>query len=162
MAQQVRRLRDNWRLHARQAAQHSCASAVEAKAAIISVSQTFRNWIPHKGCQECEEEKIVFDAAIFASGTSPILRLEEAFELADAVGWRILRSAFASICRMRSRVTLNCGLPPQACDCSRPRGRSAARGLALAFGRVSRTSLILSLSRTMAAWSAGFPRLCPR
>jgi hypothetical protein len=43
------------------------------------------HWIPRKGCQECEGGKrIVLEAAIVASGASPILRLEEAFELADA------------------------------------------------------------------------------
>src|SRR5207245_4893723 len=72
------------------------------------------------------------------------------------VGWRILRKAFASICRIRSRVTWNCrptsskvrlypSIRPKRCS-STCRSRSLS---------VSSTSLIFSLSTTMEVISIG-------
>src|ERR1041385_3963108 len=73
------------------------------------------------------------------------------------VGCRILRNALASIWRMRSRVTWNCrptsskvrlypSTSPNRCS-STCRSRSVS---------VSNTSLIFSLSKTMAVMSLGF------
>src|SRR5207245_5056170 len=73
------------------------------------------------------------------------------------VGWRILRKAFASICRIRSRVTRNWrptsssvrlypSTNPNRCS-STWRSRSV---------RVSSTSLIFSFNKTMAVISLGF------
>ena len=81
---------------------------------------------------------------------------EGCLSLFERLGWRSLRSAFASIWRMRSRVTLN-SLPTSSSVLALPSSKPK-RNLSTFFSlgvRESSTSISCSLSSVKAATSAG-------